>query len=160
MIRDAIIQRLCRTFDVFCCEEKDTKEPNKRYLLLRVLGSGATGLVLLAKRLSDGKSFAVKVVELEGMCEADRVRAAAEVHCLVSCDFFTILTCHEDFIKNDPKHPDYPTMIALVLDYANAGDLRQEIKSEPRPSDPSKSTRQGSCSSRCSWPSTMCTAST
>ena len=136
MSSDAIIQRFCRIFDVFCCKEKDTKEPNKRYLILRVLGSGATGLVFLAKRLSDGKSFAVKAVELEGMSEADRGRAEAEVHCLVRCDFFSIITCHEDFIKKDPNHPDHSTTIALVLDYANAGDLHEEIKSRAKAKRP------------------------
>ncbi|RNF17023.1 putative serine/threonine protein kinase, partial [Trypanosoma conorhini] len=70
--------------------------------------------------------------------EADRVnftgRAQAEVHCLLNCDFFSILKCHEDFAKKDPLDGENLLMIALVLDYANAGDLRQEIKSRAKAS--------------------------
>ena len=66
------------------------------------------------------------------MSEADKNRAQAEVACLLNCDFFSILKCHEDFSKEDPTNPENILMLALVLDYANAGDLRQEIRSRAK----------------------------
>ncbi|RNE96507.1 putative serine/threonine protein kinase, partial [Trypanosoma conorhini] len=130
-----MIARVCRTFsDAFAMDETAAKEQGKKYWISRVLGSGATGTVLCAKRKSDGEPFAVKVVDMEGMSEADKNRAQAEVHCLLNCDFFSILKCHEDFAKKDPLDGENLLMIALVLDYANAGDLRQEIKSRAKAS--------------------------
>ncbi|ESS68047.1 serine/threonine protein kinase [Trypanosoma cruzi Dm28c] len=130
---DAMIPRVCRTFsDAFASDEATAKEQGKKYWISRVLGSGATGTVLCAKRRSDGQSFAVKVVEMEGMSEADKNRAQAEVQCLLNCDFFSILKCHEDFAKKDPADEENVLMVALVLDYANAGDLRQEIKNRAK----------------------------
>ncbi|EAN78010.1 protein kinase, putative [Trypanosoma brucei brucei TREU927] len=132
---DAMIGRVCRTFgEAFAKDEATAKEQKKKYWIKRVLGSGATGTVLCAKRTSDGETFAVKVVDLEGMNEGDKNRAQAEVHCLMNCDFFSILKCHEDFAKKDPQNEVNVLMIALVLDYANAGDLRQEIKSRAKAS--------------------------
>lgn len=130
---DVMIGCVCRSFsDVFAKDEVPAREEGKKYWISRVLGSGATGTVLCAKRVSDGKPFAVKVVEMEGMSEADKNRAQAEVHCLLNCDFFSILKCHEDYTKTDPEAKENVLSIALVLDYANAGDLRQEIKSRAR----------------------------
>ncbi|ESL07542.1 serine/threonine protein kinase [Trypanosoma rangeli SC58] len=132
---DAMIARVCRTFsDAFAMDEATAKERGKKYWVSRVLGSGATGTVLCAKRTLDGESFAVKVVDMEGMSEADKNRAQAEVHCLLNCDFFSILRCHEDFAKKDLADEENLLMMALVLDYANAGDLRQEIKSRAKAS--------------------------
>ncbi|KEG06751.1 putative serine/threonine protein kinase, partial [Trypanosoma grayi] len=130
---DAMITRVCRTFsDAFAKDEATARDQGKKYWISRVLGSGATGTVLCAKRVSDAETFAVKVVDMEGMSEADKNRAQAEVHCLLSCDFFSILKCHEDYAKKDPQNEENVLMIALVLDYANAGDLRQEIKSRAK----------------------------
>ncbi|ORC93033.1 putative serine/threonine protein kinase, partial [Trypanosoma theileri] len=110
---DAMISRVCRTFsDAFAKDEATAREQGKKYWITRVLGSGATGTVLCGKRVSDGESFAVKVVDMEGMSEADKNRAQAEVHCLLSCDFFSILKCHEDFAKKDPKNEENVLMIA------------------------------------------------
>ncbi|KAH9582291.1 Protein kinase domain [Trypanosoma melophagium] len=134
---DAMISRVCRTFsDAFAKDEATAREQGKKYWITRVLGSGATGTVLCGKRISDGESFAVKVVDMEGMSEADKNRAQAEVHCLLSCDFFSILKCHEDFAKKDPQNEENVLMIAVVLDYANAGDLRQEIRNRARNKKP------------------------
>ncbi|GET93218.1 hypothetical protein, conserved [Leishmania tarentolae] len=130
---DAMIGRVCRNFpDTFAKDEATAREQNKKYWISRVLGSGATGTVLCAKRVSDGEGFAVKCVDMEGMSEADKNRAQAEVDCLLNCDFFSIVKCHEDLAKRDANTPEMVQMIALVLDYANAGDLRQEIKSRAR----------------------------
>ncbi|AYU83503.1 serine/threonine protein kinase, putative [Leishmania donovani] len=130
---DAMIGRVCRNFpDTFAKDEATAREQDKKYWISRVLGSGATGTVLCAKRVSDGEGFAVKCVDMEGMSEADKNRAQAEVDCLLNCDFFSIVKCHEDLAKRDANNPEMVQMIALVLDYANAGDLRQEIKSRAR----------------------------
>ncbi|KEG06752.1 putative serine/threonine protein kinase [Trypanosoma grayi] len=134
---DAMITRVCRTFsDAFSRDEATARDQGKKYWISRVLGSGATGTVLCAKRVSDAETFAVKVVDMEGMSEADKNRAQAEVHCLLSCDFFSVLKCHEDFARKDPQNEENVLMIALVLDYANAGDLRQEIKSRAKNNRP------------------------
>lgn len=132
---DAMIGRVCRAFsNTFAMDEASAKSHGKKYWISRVLGSGATGTVLCAKSTSNGETFAVKCVDMEGMSEADKNRAQAEVHCLLNCNFFSILKCHEDLSKTDPKNHESVLMIALVLDYANAGDLRQEIRNRARTS--------------------------
>lgn len=132
---DAMIGRVCRVFsETFASDEATAKTQGKKYWISRVLGNGATGTVLCAKSTATGESYAVKCVDMEGMSEADKNRAQAEVHCLLNCDFFSILKCHEDLSKTDPKNPESVSMIALVLDYANAGDLRQEIRNRARTS--------------------------
>eukprot|EP00742_Colponemidia_sp_Colp-10_P013582 GILJ01015352.1.p1 GENE.GILJ01015352.1~~GILJ01015352.1.p1 ORF type:complete len:1130 (+),score=113.98 GILJ01015352.1:302-3391(+) len=155
-----------------------------KYWVSRVIGHGASATVLQVKRTIDSKPFAVKVVDLGSMGQSDRFRALAEAECLIHCgNFFSILTCHEDFvvINNNNLNPsssvatettvvdgfsrsksrsslpsavvvaaassttsaaavtsnirDQPhknDLLALVVDYANAGDLRQEIKKRNR----------------------------
>lgn len=132
---DAMIGKVCRAFsETFASDEATARAQNKKYYITRVLGTGATGTVLCAKSTAANETFAVKCVEMEGMSEADKNRAQAEVHCLLNCDFFSILKCHEDLSKSDPKNPENISMIALVLDYANAGDLRQEIRNRAKTS--------------------------
>lgn len=132
---DAMIGRVCRVLsDVFASDEATARAQGKKYWISRVLGNGATGTVLCAKSTETGETFAVKCVDMEGMSEADKNRAQAEVHCLLNCDFFSILKCHEDLSRPDHKNPESVSMIALVLDYANAGDLRQEIRNRARTS--------------------------
>eukprot|EP00796_Vickermania_ingenoplastis_P005058 gene5058-3645_t len=106
---DAMIGRMCRLFsDTFATDEATAKAQNKKYWISRVLGTGATGVVLSAKRSTTGETFAVKCVDMEGMSEADKNRAQAEVHCLLNCDFFSILKCHEDF-------PEMADIVASLL---------------------------------------------
>ncbi|GET93219.1 protein kinase, putative [Leishmania tarentolae] len=137
---DALIKKVCNafpaTFGVDTEEEKRSCEGRLshpfRYYLDAVLGSGTSGTVLYARRVRDDHPFAVKVMDLEGYTPEEIMRASGEVCCLLSCDYFSIVKCHEDFVHSDEKNPESVSMIALVLDYANAGDLRQEIKSRAR----------------------------
>jgi serine/threonine protein kinase len=123
------------------------KYPHAKYELVMVIGGGASGVVFLARNLlaapRDPKFVAVKFVELGGRTEADRNRALAEVHCLLNCSFFSILRCHRDFIDYGGQQGGQENAIALVLDYANAGDLRQEIKSRAKSNRPFKEHEAG-----------------
>eukprot|EP00744_Colponema_vietnamica_P007821 GILI01011213.1.p1 GENE.GILI01011213.1~~GILI01011213.1.p1 ORF type:complete len:657 (+),score=138.91 GILI01011213.1:439-2409(+) len=201
--QDNILSRVCDVFKTaFGSDEAQCRNENRRYHLTRVIGHGATGVVINAKRVSDGASFAVKIVEVWNMSTADKDRAMAEVHSLITCDFFSVLKCHDDYVQyavtnpadkspsantntdsseanntdessgnpannavattttttnnKQPKHtiiasssdptpaPNSgllnrdPVMLALVLDLANAGDLRQEIKNRAKRGKPFK----------------------
>ncbi|EPY37940.1 hypothetical protein AGDE_05993, partial [Angomonas deanei] len=75
-------------------------------------------------------------MDLEGFTPEDRMRATGEVCCLLNCDYFSIVKCYEDFVLKDTKDPSVVKMVALVLDYANAGDLRKEIRNRKRANSP------------------------
>jgi serine/threonine protein kinase len=145
MPRDRSIVRACQMFPALVMAEDSSGVPsspgtvratfpNALFELVMVIGGVASGVVFLARNLladaREAKFVAVKFVELGGRSEADRNRALAEVHCLLNCSFFSILRCHRDFLDYDgqSQQQGHENAIALVLDYANAGDLRQEIK--------------------------------
>ncbi|EPY29660.1 protein kinase [Strigomonas culicis] len=75
-------------------------------------------------------------MDVECLTPEDRMRATGEVCCLLNCDHFAIIKCYEDFVLKDPKNPENVLVIALVLDYANAGDLRKEIRNRSRTARP------------------------
>jgi serine/threonine protein kinase len=99
-----------------------------KYKIVRPLGKGAMGEVLLVKNIENGKPYAAKFIDLRRRSEEEVVRAQAEIHCLLNCDFYSVTKCYEDFVAEEKK----PLAIALILDYANAGDLRTEIKKRAR----------------------------
>ena len=158
--RDRVMARACQMFRMIILPDDATgtpstpttvraKFPHAQYQLVMVLGGGASGVVFLAKNLladvREPKFVAVKFVELGGRNESDRNRALAEVQCLLNCSFFAILRCHRDFIDYGGHEPleGKENAIALVLDYANAGDLRQEIKSRAKANRPFKEHEAG-----------------
>lgn len=178
--QETILQRVCEIFKTaFGRDEALCRAEGRKYWLTRIIGHGATGIVLNAKAIATGQSFAVKIVEVASMSTSDKERAMAEVHSLLTCKFFSILKCHDDYVQyaitnptnnNDPDnegatdadrrrkdqmlivssssnpHPHLtngllnkePMMLALVVDLANAGDLRQEIKNRARRGKPFK----------------------
>ncbi|RNF17022.1 putative serine/threonine protein kinase [Trypanosoma conorhini] len=79
--------------------------------------------------------FAVKFVECERDGEATQRSLRREIECHQSCDFFSILRLYGGFTRRrhpgDPPDPVSNPIIAQVLEmeYANNGDLRQEIRS-------------------------------
>ncbi|KAG5463979.1 hypothetical protein LSCM1_00155 [Leishmania martiniquensis] len=141
---DALIRKVCSafpsTFGVETEDEKDTAEssqsPPFRYYLDVVLGSGSSGTVLYARRVRDDHPFAVKVMDVEGFTSQEIMRASGEVCCLLSCNYFSIVKCHEDFVHSDERNPESVSMMAMVLDYANAGDLRHEIRNRSKTKRP------------------------
>ncbi|CAG9583673.1 putative serine/threonine protein kinase [Leishmania major strain Friedlin] len=141
---DALIKKVCNAFPAtFGVDTEEERSPAEgrlsrpfRYYLDTVLGSGTSGTVLYARRVRDDHPFAVKVMDVEGYTPQEIMRASGEVCCLLSCDYFSIVKCHEDFVYSDERNPESVSMMAMVLDYANAGDLRQEIKSRSKTNRP------------------------
>ncbi|KAG5465451.1 hypothetical protein CUR178_00154 [Leishmania enriettii] len=140
---DALIKKVCNAFpSTFGVETEgnDAAESNCsrpfRYYLDLVLGSGTSGTVLYARRVRDEHPFAVKVMDVEGYTSQEIMRASGEVCCLLSCDYFSIVKCHEDFVYRDERNPESVSMMAMVLDYANAGDLRHEIRNRSKTNRP------------------------
>nr|CAJ2481669.1 unnamed protein product [Leishmania braziliensis] len=141
---DALIKKVCSAFPAtFGVDTEEEKSPAEsrcsrpfRYYLDVVLGSGTSGTVLYARRVRDDHPFAVKVMDLEGYTPQEIMRASGEVCCLLSCDYFSIVKCHEDFVYSDERNPENVSMMAMVLDYANAGDLRQEIRNRSKANRP------------------------
>ncbi|AYU83504.1 serine/threonine protein kinase, putative [Leishmania donovani] len=141
---DALIKKVCNAFPAtFGVDTEEDRSPAEgrlsrpfRYYLDTVLGSGTSGTVLYARRVRDDYPFAVKVMDVEGYTPQEIMRASGEVCCLLSCDYFSIVKCHEDFVYSDERNPESVSMMAMVLDYANAGDLRQEIKNRSKTNRP------------------------
>jgi serine/threonine protein kinase len=141
---DALIKKVCSafpaTFGVDTDDDKAVSDGRRsrpfRYYLDTVLGSGTSGTVLYARRVRDDQPFAIKVMDVEGHTPQEIMRASGEVCCLLSCDYFSIVKCHEDFVYRDKKNPENVNMMAMVLDYANAGDLRQEIRNRSKTNRP------------------------
>eukprot|EP00796_Vickermania_ingenoplastis_P005056 gene5056-3643_t len=135
---DAMIGRVCRVFsDKFASDEATAKAQDKKYWISRVLGSGATGTVLYTKCTATGESFAVKCVDMEGMSEADKNRAQAEVHCLLNCDFFSILNPEmadivASLLCGDPqKRPSSSKLLNTSLCKLFMSGLLEIVQSQP-----------------------------
>ena len=82
-------------------------EPLIQYEVEGLLGKGTYGHVFKAKRISDGQSFALKILDVAGMKDRDKERSVNEVRCIIACDFFSVISCYADFtyFRNIPGAP-------------------------------------------------------
>ena len=94
---------------------------NCRYENLRSLGKGSFGQTYLVRRKSDGLTFCAKSMDLSTMTSKDQKYVEAEIQCLASCNHFAVIQYQEDFTEG--------TNMLILMEYADAGDLNQQIKS-------------------------------
>jgi len=102
-------------------QEKLTKDD---FEMLNVLGKGSFAQVLLAKRISTGKIFAVKVVTKQGLLDHKRVNDVfIERNILMRANHPYLLKLHNTF---QSEHKLY-----FIMDYMPGGDLDKYMNSQP-----------------------------
>ena len=88
-------------------------------MLVRALGHGATGSVVLARQVSLDRLVAIKVLHAGGFDTAGHRRLQREGRALVALRHPHVVTVHE-FCET-------PTGPALVMEYVSGGDLRSAM---------------------------------
>jgi len=84
------------------------------------LGKGTYGCVFRVTRLSDGKKYAMKQVDIKKMSSKERKAAINEIRILASLNCPYMIRFYEAFIEDDRLH--------IVTDYASYGDLHRQMK--------------------------------
>ena len=91
----------------------------KEFEVLKLLGTGAFGKVVLARHLSTGNTFAIKVLDKKSMTEGDKIN-----------------TWSERTVLNKVAHPfiahlefafQSPTKLFMGMEYFSGGDLHHHI---------------------------------
>eukprot|EP00930_Biecheleria_cincta_P015044 TRINITY_DN12680_c0_g2_i1.p1 TRINITY_DN12680_c0_g2~~TRINITY_DN12680_c0_g2_i1.p1 ORF type:complete len:912 (-),score=148.71 TRINITY_DN12680_c0_g2_i1:42-2723(-) len=100
-----------------CCSE--TLCTSRGYSSLRVLGRGSFGVAMLV-RDADGNERVVKGVDLSQRSEKHRLAAAGEAEVMQRLRHPYIVRFRESFMEEDT--------LAIVMDFAGAGDLRQQVR--------------------------------
>jgi len=116
------------------CNGQGQGEKNKvsldDFYLLKVIGKGSFGKVMLAKHKKNGKVFAVKVISKRAVKQRDEVKH---------------IMAERNVLMNNSKHPflvglrySFQTAEKLyfVLDYVNGGELFFHLQKEKRFSEP------------------------
>lgn len=85
------------------------------YEVLRTIGRGTYGKVLLARRKADDKVLVIKQVDLRGLEPHEKNSALNEVALLANFDHINIIRYHTCFTENDLLH--------IVMEHATQGDL-------------------------------------
>ena len=89
------------------------------FTIIKQLGKGSYGTVYKVKRVSDGNSYALKMVDLTSMNQRQREEAVNEIRIMASITSPFIIGFHEATIQ-DHK-------LCIVTDYAKLGDLSNLI---------------------------------
>lgn len=85
------------------------------YEVLKTIGRGTYGKVLLARRKCDDQVLVIKQVDLRGLDEHEKESALNEVALLANFDHINIIHYHACFTENDMLH--------IVMEHATQGDL-------------------------------------
>merc|ERR1719181_1709821 len=86
----------------------------------KCLGKGTYGSVFRVKRLSDGRLYAMKQVDIKKMFSKERKAGVNEIRILASLSCPYMIRFYEAFIDGDQLH--------IVTDYAAYGDLFRQMK--------------------------------
>ena len=93
----------------------------KEFEILKDIGKGSFGLVLLVRRLLDNKIYALKRVKLSKMSNKEKINSLNEIRFLASISHQNIIAYKESFFE------DNSDTLNLVLEYADDGDLQSKI---------------------------------
>lgn len=91
------------------------------YQIVRELGKGSFGTVYFAKRISDGKEVAVKVIHCKTNVESNE--ALDEGRAWLKLDHPNILTCFDFFLEKKD--------VCFVEEYCENGDLDLMLEALP-----------------------------
>jgi len=103
-----------------CCRTEHNMPTIRDFKVEKSLGKGTYGAVFRVKRLSDGKQYAMKQIDIKKMSSKERKAAVNEIRILASLNCPYIIRFYEAFIEDDRLH--------IVTDYAAYGDLFRQMK--------------------------------
>ncbi|CUF22180.1 serine-threonine protein kinase, putative [Bodo saltans] len=95
-------------------------QPDDKYYVRRVVGTGATGTALIGRRVRDGLPVIAKVVDLGELDATQRDRTNSEIDCLSRCQHSMIIQYLAHYLVD--------TRLLVVMELADAGDLGFQIK--------------------------------
>jgi serine/threonine protein kinase len=95
-------------------------QPDDKYYVRRVVGTGATGTALIGRRVRDGLPIIAKVVDLGELDATQRDRTNIEIDCLSRCQHSMIIQYLAHYLVE--------TRLLVVMELADAGDLGFQIK--------------------------------
>ncbi|KNC49897.1 NEK protein kinase [Thecamonas trahens ATCC 50062] len=84
------------------------------------IGKGSYGKVYRVKRRSDGKTYALKEVNIKFMSHREREDAVNEIRLLASVNHHNIIAYFESFLENDK--------LCIVTEYCGNGDLFELLR--------------------------------
>lgn len=90
------------------------------YEVLKTIGRGTYGKVLLARRKADDEVLVIKQVDLRGLELHEKNSALNEVALLANFDHINIIRYHTCFTESDMLH--------IVMEHATQGDLASLIQ--------------------------------
>ncbi|KAJ0409128.1 hypothetical protein ATCC90586_002839 [Pythium insidiosum] len=105
-------------------ERPSTKSVWQDLEVIRTIGKGTHGTVVLARRKVDGAVVAVKRVRTSQISESGRKQADNEVILLKSLYHVNIVRFYDHFLVDDELN--------IVMEYADGGNLRQLVKMRGR----------------------------
>ena len=85
------------------------------YEVLKTIGRGTYGKVLLARRKANDEVLVIKQIDLRGLEPHEKSSALNEVALLANFDHINIIRYHTCFTENDVLH--------IVMEHATQGDL-------------------------------------
>merc|ERR1719253_2385986 len=92
---------------------------SRGYTKLKDIGSGSYGKAVLVQD-REGKLYVMKIIDMSRMDQKQRKDAINEVRVLSSLKHPYIVSYRESFTENKS--------LAIVMDYADGGDLHQRIQ--------------------------------
>lgn len=90
--------------------------------IIKQLGKGVFGIVLLARRREDNKIYAIKRVQISNLNQKEKQNALNEVRILASISHQNIIGYKESFYDETTQ------TLNLVLEFADDGDLATKIQ--------------------------------
>jgi len=92
----------------------------ERYKVERSVGTGAFGAALLVVSKSTNKKSVAKVMNVLALSAKDKQHTKSEIDCLSQCNHMNIIQYVESYADE--------THLVLVTEFADGGDLGQEIR--------------------------------
>ncbi|CAJ1031147.1 putative Protein kinase domain/Protein tyrosine kinase [Leishmania shawi] len=104
-----------------------------KYRRIKLIGKGSFGEAVLVRSKSDGKRYVAKAIDSASMTSKERRDVQNEIRILAAVDHPNIIRYHEHF-EDD-------SLIFIIMEYADGGDLSSRIKEAknqdvPQPFDP------------------------
>ena len=94
--------------------------PLDEYDVIKAIGKGKFAIVYRARHRATGTYVAIKLVKTADMPEKKRNKCLKEVRLLASLDHSNIIRCFQSFVLD--------SNLFLVLEWAEAGDLKRQIR--------------------------------
>ncbi|KAK7200236.1 serine/threonine-protein kinase [Novymonas esmeraldas] len=104
-----------------------------KYRRIKSIGKGSFGEAVLVRSKSDGKRYVAKAIDSTSMTSKERRDVQNEIRILAAVDHPNIIRYHEHFEDG--------SLIFIIMEYADGGDLNSRIKDAkkqdpPQPFDP------------------------